>query len=155
PPERLGYGNRRLLALLNEEKLRRVLARMLDENEFLSPFGIRALSRYHLEHPYIFSVDRAVYRVDYEPAESTSGLFGGNSNWRGPIWLPVNILLLRGLANLYAFYGNDFTVECPTGSGRQMNLFEVAQEIGRRMIRIFLRDEQGARPVHGAAHKFQ
>ncbi len=155
PPGRRGYRNRRLLALLNEEKLRRVLARMLDENEFFSPFGIRALSRYHLEHPYIFSVDRAVYRVDYEPGESTSGLFGGNSNWRGPIWFPVNILLLRGLANLYAFYGNDFTVECPTGSGRQMNLFEVAQELGRRMIRIFLRDEQGARPVHGAAQKFQ
>ena len=155
PPERRGYGNRRLLALLNEDKLRRVLARMLDENEFLSPFGIRALSRYHLEHPYIFSVDRAVYRVDYEPAESTSGLFGGNSNWRGPIWFPVNVLLLRGLANLYAFYGNDFTVECPIGSGRQMNLFEVVQELGRRLIRIFTRDEQGARPVHGAANKFQ
>jgi hypothetical protein len=155
PPETRGYGNRRLLALLNENKLRRVLARMLDENEFLSPFGIRALSRYHLEHPYVFSVDRAVYRVDYEPAESTSGLFGGNSNWRGPIWFPVNILLLRALGNLYAFYGDDFTVECPTGSGRRMNLFEVTQELGRRLIRIFLRDEQGARPVHGAAHKFQ
>jgi Mannosylglycerate hydrolase MGH1-like glycoside hydrolase domain len=154
-PERRGYHNRRLLALLSEEKLRRVLARMLDENEFFSPFGIRALSRYHLEHPYVFSVDRAVYRVDYEPAESTSGLFGGNSNWRGPIWLPVNILLLRGLANLYGFYGNEFTVECPTGSGRQMNLFEVAQELGRRLIRIFLRDEQGARPVHRGAQKFQ
>jgi Mannosylglycerate hydrolase MGH1-like glycoside hydrolase domain len=155
PPARRGYKGRRLLALLNEDKLRRVLARMLDENEFLSPFGIRALSRYHLEHPYVFSVDRAVYRVDYEPAESTSGLFGGNSNWRGPIWLPVNALLLRGLANLYAFYGNDFTVECPTGSGRQMNLYEVMHELGRRLIRIFLRDEQGARPVHGGAHKFQ
>ena len=155
PPARRGYRNRRLLALLNEDKLRRVLARMLDENEFLSPFGIRALSRHHREHPYIFSVDRAVYRVDYEPAESTSGLFGGNSNWRGPIWFPVNILLIRGLANLYAFYGNEFTVECPTGSGRMMNLFEVMQELGHRLIRIFLRDEQGARPVHGLAHKFQ
>jgi hypothetical protein len=155
PPGRRGYRNRYLLALLNEEKLRRVLARMLDENEFLSPFGIRALSRSHLEHPYVFSVDRAVYRVDYEPAESTSGLFGGNSNWRGPIWFPVNILLLRGLANLYAFYGNDFTVECPTGSGRMMTLFEVMRELGGRLVRVFLRDEQGARPVHGAAHKFQ
>ena len=155
PPGRRGYKNRYLLALLNEEKLRRVLARMLDENEFLSPFGVRALSRYHREHPYVFSVDRAVYRVDYEPAESSSGLFGGNSNWRGPIWFPVNILLLRGLANLYAFYGDEFTVECPTGSGRMMNLFEVMQELGRRLVRIFLRDEQGARPVHGSAHKFQ
>jgi hypothetical protein len=155
PPGRRGYRNRYLLALLNERKLRLVLARMLDEREFLSPFGIRALSRYHLDNPYIFSADRAVYRVDYEPAESTSGLFGGNSNWRGPIWFPVNILLLRGLANLYAFYGNDFTVECPTGSGQMMTLFEVMQELGRRLIRIFLRDEQGARPVHGAAHTFQ
>jgi hypothetical protein len=155
PPGRRGYRNRYLLALLSEEKLRRVLARMLDEREFLSPFGIRALSRYHLDNPYVFSVDRAVYRVDYEPAESTSGLFGGNSNWRGPIWFPVNILLLRGLANLYAFYGNDFRVECPTGSGQMMTLFEVMQELGRRLTRIFLRDEQGARPVHGAAHTFQ
>ena len=104
---------------------------MLDEDEFLSPFGIRALSRYHRDHPYVFSVDRAVHRVDYEPAESTSGLFGGNSNWRGPIWLPVNVLLIRALLNLYAFYGNDFTVECPTGSGVRMNLFEVAREITR------------------------
>jgi hypothetical protein len=128
---------------------------MLDEREFLSPFGVRALSRYHLEHPYIFSVDRMAYRVDYEPAESSTGLFGGNSNWRGPIWFPVNALLLRALANLYAFYGNDFAVECPTGSGRMMNLFEVMQELGRRLIGIFLRDEQGARPVHGLAHAFQ
>jgi hypothetical protein len=155
PPARRGYGGRRLLALLNEEKLRRVLARMLDENEFLSPFGIRALSRHHREHPYVFSVDRAVFRVDYEPAESTSGLFGGNSNWRGPVWFPVNILLLRGLGNLYAYYGNDFTVECPTGSGRHMTLWEVVQELGHRLIRVFLRDEQGARPVHGSAQKFQ
>jgi hypothetical protein len=155
PPSRAGYRDRRLLALLNEQKLRRLLARMLDEDEFFSPFGIRALSRYHLDHPYAFSVDRAAYRVDYEPAESSSGLFGGNSNWRGPIWFPVNILLFRGLANLYAFYGNEFTVECPTGSGRFMNLWEVAQELGRRLIRIFLRDEQGARPVHGRAAKFQ
>src|SRR5262245_35645692 len=155
PPGRRGYRDRYLLALLNEQKLRRVLARLLDEREFLSPFGIRALSRYHLEHPYVFSVDRVAYRVDYEPAESSSGLFGGNSNWRGPIWFPVNVLLLRSLANLYAFYGNDFTVECPTGSGRMMTLFEVLQELGQRLVRVFLRDEQGARPVHGLAHAFQ
>ncbi len=155
PPTREGYAGRRLLALLNEDKLRRVLARMLDQDEFLSPFGVRALSRHHLEQPYVFSVGRTPHRVDYEPAESSSGLFGGNSNWRGPIWFPVNILLVRGIANLYAFYGNDFTIECPTGSGRQLNLFEVAQELGGRLVRIFLRDEQGARPVHGRAAMFQ
>jgi len=154
-PAKTGYGGRRMLALLDEDKLRSVLRYMLDENEFLSPFGIRALSRYHRENPYTFSVGRDVYRVDYEPAESTSGLFGGNSNWRGPIWFPVNILIIRGLLNLYAFFGNDFTVECPTGSGKRMNLFEVAREIAERLARPFLRDEQGARPVHGGAGKFQ
>jgi hypothetical protein len=154
-PGRIGHGGRRLLGLLNDDKLRRVLGYMLDENEFLSPFGIRSLSRYHRDHPYTFSVDRGVYRVDYEPGESTSGLFGGNSNWRGPIWFPVNALIIRALLNLYGFYGDDFTVECPTGSGVQMNLFEVAREISQRLTRIFLRDEQGARPVHGSAVKFQ
>jgi hypothetical protein len=154
-PGRPGHGNRRLLALMTDDKLRRVLGYMLDEAEFLSPFGIRSLSRYHRDHPYIFSVDRAVYRVDYEPGESTSGLFGGNSNWRGPIWLPVNVLIIRALMNLYAFYGKEFTVECPTGSGVRMNLFEVARELARRLTSIFLRDEQGARPVHGDAGKFQ
>ena len=154
-PGRVGHGGRYLLALLNEDKLRRILRYMLDENEFLSPYGIRALSRYHRENPYTFSVGREVYRVDYEPAESTSGLFGGNSNWRGPIWLPVNVLLIRGLLNLYVYYGNDFTVECPTGSGKRMTLFEVAREIADRLARPFLRDQQGARPVHGGAGKFQ
>jgi hypothetical protein len=154
-PGRVGHDGRRLLALLNDDKLRRVLGYMLDEKEFLSPFGLRSLSRYHRDHPYTFSVDRAVYRVDYEPGESTSGLFGGNSNWRGPIWFPVNVLVIRALLNLYAFYGNDFTVECPTGSGVRMNLFEVAREIAQRLTRIFLRDEHRARPVHGSALKFQ
>jgi hypothetical protein len=154
-PGQVGHGGRHLLALLDEQKLRSVLRYMLDESEFLSPFGIRALSRYHKEHPYTFSVGRDVYRVDYEPAESTSGLFGGNSNWRGPIWLPVNVLLIRGLLNLYAFYGDDFTVECPTGSGKRMTLFEVAREIADRLARPFLRNEKGARPVHGGAGKFQ
>jgi hypothetical protein len=154
-PGRAGQGGRRLLALLDDVKLKRVLRYMLDENEFLSPFGIRALSRYHRDHPYVFSVGREVHRVDYEPAESTSGLFGGNSNWRGPIWFPMNVLLLRALLNLYAFYGNDFTVECPTGSGVSMNLFEVAREIAARLTRVFLRDGQGARPVHAGAAKFQ
>jgi Mannosylglycerate hydrolase MGH1-like glycoside hydrolase domain len=155
PPNRIGHGGRRLLALLNDDKLRSVLRYMLDENEFLSPFGIRALSRHHRDNPYVFSVGRDVYRVDYEPAESTSGLFGGNSNWRGPIWFPVNMLLLRGLLNLYAFYGDEFKVECPTGSGNRMTLFEVAREIAVRLSRCFLRDAQGARPVHGSAARFQ
>jgi hypothetical protein len=154
-PARIGHGGRRLLSLLDDDKLKSILRYMLDENEFLSPFGIRALSRHHRDNPYVFSVGRDVYRVDYEPAESTSGLFGGNSNWRGPIWFPVNTLLIRGLLNLYAFYGDEFTVECPTGSGQRMTLFEVAREIARRLSRCFLRDAQGARPVHGAAAKFQ
>jgi hypothetical protein len=154
-PMRTGYADRHMLALLTDEKLRRVLGYLLDEDEFLSPFGIRAVSKVHRDHPYVFDVHGACHRVDYEPAESTSGMFGGNSNWRGPIWFPMNILLVRGLGNLYSYYGNDFTVECPTGSGRFMNLFEVAQEITRRLVSIFLRDEQGARPVHGGVRKFQ
>jgi hypothetical protein len=154
-PMRTGYADRHMLALLTDEKLRRVLGYLLDEDEFLSPFGIRAVSKVHRDHPYVFDVHGACHRVDYEPAESTSGMFGGNSNWRGPIWFPMNILLVRGLGNLYSYYGNDFRVECPTGSGRFMNLFEVAQEITRRLVSIFLRDEQGARPVHGGVRKFQ
>ena len=154
-PLRPGYGGRRLLALLTDEKLRRVLHYLLDEDEFLSPFGIRAVSKVHRDHPYVFDVNGACHRVDYEPAESTSAMFGGNSNWRGPIWFPMNILLIRALGNLYTYYGKDFTVECPTGSGHFMNLFEVAQEITRRLVSIFLRDEQGARPVHGRVRKFQ
>jgi hypothetical protein len=128
---------------------------MLDESEFLSPYGIRALSHYHQEHPYVFSVGSNVYRVDYEPAESSTGLFGGNSNWRGPIWMPVNLLLIQSLRQMYSYYGNDFTVECPTGSGRQMTLWEVADELARRLGSIFLRDGQGRRPVYGNTAKFQ
>jgi hypothetical protein len=154
-PTRPGFGDRRLLALLTDDKLRSVLRYLLDEDEFLSPFGIRAVSKFHRDHPYVFDVNGASYRVDYEPAESTTGMFGGNSNWRGPIWFPMNVLLIRGLINLYAYYGNDFTVECPTGSGKLMNLFEVAHEITRRLISIFLRDEQGARPVNGGVRRFQ
>jgi hypothetical protein len=150
-----GYADRRLLSILNQDKLRRVLAYMLDENEFLSPYGIRALSRYHLEHPFIFKVGEQEYRVDYLPGESNTGMFGGNSNWRGPIWMPVNALLVQALLNLYAFYGDEFTVECPTGSGQQMTLFEVAKEISNRLARIFLRNEQGQRPVYGGTAKFQ
>jgi hypothetical protein len=155
PPGRVGKNGRRLLALLSEDKLQRVLRYMLDEKEFLSPFGIRSLSREHLEHPYTFWIDRTPYTVAYEPAESSSGMFGGNSNWRGPIWLPFNLLLVRSLLHLYAFYGNDFQVECPTGSGVRMNLFEVAKEISTRVTRIFLQDPDGRRPVHGGAARFQ
>jgi mannosylglycerate hydrolase MGH1-like protein len=151
----LGYGGRGILAVVHPERLRRILSRMLDENEFLSPYGIRALSRYHLDHPYVFNVHGQEYRVSYLPAESDSGMFGGNSNWRGPIWMPVNALLMRAMLNFYSYYGDSFKVECPTGSGKVMNLFEVAAEIGKRLTSIFLRDESGRRPVFGGAEKFQ
>jgi hypothetical protein len=144
-----------MLALVDERKLRRVLARMLDENEFLSPYGIRSVSRYHLDHPYVFRVGGEEYRVTYLPAESDSGMFGGNSNWRGPIWMPVNALIIRALLQLYVYHGDGFTVECPTGSGRHLTLYQVAEEIGQRLTRIFLRDGSGRRPVYGGSAKFQ
>ncbi len=155
PLDRPGVAGRRLLALLDEAKLRRVLARMLDEDEFLGAFGIRSLSRHHRDHPYAFTVEGREYRVDYEPAESSYGTFGGNSNWRGPIWAPINALLIRALLQLHAYYGDGFTVECPTGSGRAMSLFGVSAEIARRLASIFLRDAHGRRPVFGGAQKFQ
>jgi hypothetical protein len=151
----IGYGGRRLLSTLSKRRLERVLGYLLDENEFLSPYGIRSLSRYHLDHPFLFHFAGQEYRVSYLPAESDTGMFGGNSNWRGPIWMPVNTLIIRGLLNLYAFYGDDFTVECPTGSGNRMTLFEVAREITRRLASIFLRDQGGRRPVYGGTAKFQ
>ena len=150
-----GCFGRRLLSVLNKEKLERVLARMLDENEFLGPYGIRSLSRYHLDHPFRFNVGAAEYKVQYLPAESDTGMFGGNSNWRGPVWMPVNVLLIRSLINLYNFYGDDFTVECPTGSGNKMTLFEVAKELGNRLAGTFLRNGAGRRPVYGGTEKFQ
>jgi len=153
--ELVGHGGRRLLATLNKKKLEQVLGYMLDESEFLGPYGIRSLSRYHLEHPFVFHVEGQEYRVDYLPAESNTGMFGGNSNWRGPVWMPVNALLIRGLLNLYQFYGDEFKVECPTGSGKYMTLFEVAKELSRRISSIFLRDENGKRPVNGGTKKFQ
>jgi hypothetical protein len=153
-PGHFGVAERGLIALLNPERLRRVLAKMLDEGEFLSPYGIRSLSKFHEEHPYVFHVGGQEYRVDYLPAESDSGMFGGNSNWRGPIWLPVNVLIIRALLQFYLYYGNDFRVECPTGSGRMLTLFEVAQEIADRLTRIFLQDERGRRPVYGGTEKF-
>ena len=115
----------------------------------LSTYGIRALSRYHLEHPYIVNVKGQEFRVDYVPAESDTGMFGGNSNWRGPIWFPMNLLVIRGLLMFYHYFGNDFKVECPTGSGIKMNLFEVTMEIARRLSNVFLKDEHGFRPVFG------
>jgi len=154
-PGHMGYAERGIAALVNPDRLRRILARMLDENEFLSPYGIRALSRYHAEHPYIVHVEGQEYRVNYLPAESDTGMFGGNSNWRGPIWMPVNGLLIRALLSFYLYYGDNFKVECPTGSGKLMNLFEVAREIANRLERIFLRDQSGRRPVYGGTEKFQ
>jgi hypothetical protein len=128
---------------------------MLDENEFFGPYGIRSLSKYHSEHPFVFTLSGQEFKVQYLPAESNTGMFGGNSNWRGPVWMPVNGLLIRALLNLYQFYGDDFKVECPTGSGKYMNLFEVAKEISRRLSSIFLRDSNGKRPVYGGTKKFQ
>ena len=125
---------------------------MLDENEFLSPYGIRAISKFHERHPYVFYVNGPEYRVDYLPAESNTGMFGGNSNWRGPVWMPVNAMIIRALLQFYLYYGDDFKVECPTGSGRMMNLFEVAKEIADRLTGIFLRDEHG-RPPSTAARR--
>jgi hypothetical protein len=154
-PGHLGYNERGIFALVSEKRLRRILARVLDENEFLSPYGLRALSRYHLDHPYVFHGGGQEFRVGYLPAESDSGMFGGNSNWRGPIWMPVNVLVIRALMQYYLFYGDAFKVECPTGSGRMMNLFEVSRELAARLARIFLRDDQGRRPVYGGTEKFQ
>jgi hypothetical protein len=151
----IGYAERRLLSICNKNKIQRILAYMLDEKEFFGPYGIRSISRYHLEHPFVFNLDGQEYKVQYLPAESNTGMFGGNSNWRGPVWMPVNTLLIRGLLNLYQFYGDDFKVECPTGSGKYMTLFEVAKELARRLSSIFLRDVNGKRPVYGGTKKFQ
>jgi hypothetical protein len=151
----IGYEGRRLLSILNKKKLQQVLTYLLDENEFLSPYGIRSLSRHHLDHPFKFHIGSQEYEVQYLPAESNTGMFGGNSNWRGPIWMPVNILLIRALLSLYPFYGDDFKVECPTGSGNYMTLFEVAKEIGRRLESMFVRGADGKRPVYGGNKKFQ
>jgi hypothetical protein len=151
----VGYARRRLMSVCNKKKIEQILLYMLDENEFFGPYGIRSLSKYHLEHPFLFNLSGQEYRVQYLPAESNTGMFGGNSNWRGPVWMPVNGLLLRGLLNLYQFYGDDFKVECPTGSGKYMTLYEVAQELARRLSSIFLRDANGNRPVYGGSKKFQ
>ncbi len=154
-PATPGVAGRRLISTVNETKLRRILARMLDEQEFFSPHGIRALSRYHLEHPYVFHHRGQEFRVSYLPGDSDSGMFGGNSNWRGPVWMPVNLMLYSSLLRLAAYYGDAFTVECPTGSGRQMPLFDVAHELAGRLTGTFLRDSAGRRPVYGGTEKFQ
>jgi hypothetical protein len=154
-PGHFGVADRGVLALVNPERLRRILTKMLDENEFLGPYGIRSLSRFHEQHPYVFHVNGQEYRVGYLPAESNTGMFGGNSNWRGPVWMPVNALIIRALLNFYLYYGDNFKIECPTGSGKMMNLFEVSKEISDRLANIFLRDKQGKRPVYGSTEKFQ
>ena len=127
-PGHLGVAERGILALINPERLRRILTKMLDENEFLGPYGIRSISKFHEQNPYVLNVDGQEYRVDYLPAESDTGMFGGNSNWRGPVWFPINTLIIRALQNFYLYYGDNFKIECPTGSGNMMNLFEVSKE---------------------------
>ena len=154
-PEHMNSVGRTIAALVDADRLRRILSRMLDEQEFLSPYGIRSVSRWHEQHPYVVRVGEKEYEVSYQPAESNSGMFGGNSNWRGPVWFPMNVLLIRALFQFYAYYGESFRVECPTGSGRLMTLFEVGTEISERLQRIFLRDETGQRPVFGGTAKFQ
>ena len=153
--EHLGVSERGIMALVKPDRLRRILAKMLDENEFLSPYGIRSLSKFHEQHPYVFRAEGKEYGVSYLPGDSDSGMFGGNSNWRGPVWMPVNAMIIRALLQFYSYYGDNFKIECPTGSGRLMNLFEVAKEISDRLTRIFLRDEQGRRPVYGSVETFQ
>jgi len=153
-PSQAGVANRRMLSIVDETKLRRILARMLDENEFFGPHGIRALSRFHLEHPYVFHHENHEYRVAYVPGDSDSGMFGGNSNWRGPVWMPINYLLYIALLRLYAYYGEEFKIECPTGSGNLCTLLQVAQMLAERLSRIFLPDASGKRPGNGSAGKF-
>jgi hypothetical protein len=152
--QRSTRGVRRQLSLANRKQLKRILKRMLDEAEFFSPHGIRALSRYHLDHPYEMQLNDHVSRVDYEPAESSSGIFGGNSNWRGPVWFPLNYLLIESLQKFHHYYGEDFKVECPTYSNKQMDLWEVSAEISRRLTRLFLRDKNGRRPFAGSNDLF-
>ena len=154
-PRKPGKNGRVLASILNETNFRRVLGIMLDENEFLSPYGIRSVSRFHKEHPYIFNAGDKDYGVSYLPGESDNNMFGGNSNWRGPIWMPVNMIIIRALFNYYQYYGDDFMIECPTGSGNEMNLYQVAEEISTRLSSIFRKDESGKRPVYTNYPKFQ
>jgi hypothetical protein len=155
PPGRRGPGGHFLLSLLTDEKLKRVLSRMLDEKEFLSPYGIRALSSVYQDNPYIFDLGGQQFSIDYQPAESKTAMFGGNSNWRGPIWIPTNDLIIRALLQMYMYYQDSFKIECPTGSGNMMNLYQVSKEIYTRLLRLFTRDQNGRRPVNGGVEKFQ
>ncbi|MBA2646544.1 MAG: glucosidase, partial [Pyrinomonadaceae bacterium] len=150
-----GENKRRLFSVVNTERLRSILKRLLDESEFLSPYGVRSVSRYHLDHPFSLTLDGKTYEVKYEPAESTTGLFGGNSNWRGPIWFPLNYLLIESLQKFDHYYGEGFLVECPVGSGQMMTLWQVATELSQRLIRLFLQDASGRRPALGDVEKFQ
>jgi len=150
-----GVGKRGLLSLLRGHRMKCLLRRMLDETEFLSDYGVRSVSRYHQDHPYTFAVDGQHSTIDYAPAESTSGMFGGNSNWRGPVWFPANFLIIESLQKFHHYYGDDFKIECPTRSGRLVTILEVAEELTRRLSRIFLRDAKGRRAVFGQYEKFQ
>jgi hypothetical protein len=150
-----GRGERRLLSLLRGHRMKCLLRRMLDETEFLSPYGVRSLSRRHHDEPYTYSADGQTFHVTYRPAESDSGMFGGNSNWRGPIWFPVNYLIIESLQKFHHYYGDDFLVECPTGSGHYGTIHEVTEELARRLTRLFLRDEDGRRAVLGDSKKLQ
>lgn len=154
-PGNYGEAERSILALVTPEKLRRILSKMLDENEFLGPYGIRSISKFHEKNPYVFHVNGEEFRVDYLPAESNTGMFGGNSNWRGPVWMPVNMLIIRALQQFHLFYGDNFKIECPTGSGNMMNLFDVSKELSTRLTKTFTRNEKGERPVYGGSEKFQ
>jgi hypothetical protein len=151
----MGSDDRRLLSLLRGHRMKLLLRRMLDETEFLSDHGVRALSRFHRDNPYRFYWDGSVTSVDYEPGESTSGLFGGNSNWRGPIWFPMNFLLIGALERFHHYYGDEFQIECPTGSGKFLSIKGVAAELKDRLGRLFLRDANGRRPVFGENTKLQ
>ena len=148
-------GVRRLLSLVSRDRLKRVLRYMLDENEFLSPHGVRSMSKVHQDHPYVLQVNGSEYRVGYEPGESRTGVFGGNSNWRGPVWFPVNFLLIESLQRFHYYFGDEFQVEYPSGSGKNMTLWQVAAQLSRSLSHIFLRDEKGRRPVYGGAEKMQ
>jgi hypothetical protein len=154
-PGHFGVAERGILAIVNKERLLKILSKMLDENEFLGPHGIRSISKYHEQHPYVLWVDGHQHRVDYLPAESNTGMFGGNSNWRGPVWMPMNAMIIRALQQFYLYYGDNLKVECPTGSGKMMNLFEVSKEISDRLTSTFTRDKSGRRPVYGGTEKFQ
>jgi len=150
-----GLGERRLFALVHGHRMKQLLSRLLDPSEFLSDYGIRAISRYHLEHPYRLEINGSVHEVRYEPGESSTGLFGGNSNWRGPIWFPINFLLVEAIQKFHHYYGDEFLIECPTGSGEKMTLWQIGADISRRLESIFLRDADGRRPVFGGAALFQ